>query len=217
MIRIAMACLVCLFLLGSARAGETSYRRIDVLNQKIDLSIMSLTDCHRAFWIEKDLFTISCFDTSRDTPQDSGIRLFVLQKAADGRLKILYHSRGGQDSYILKPTVFKSPKAKHPILILAETGAEYSWGIEVFLVQGRRVTHAGYMEVGADVESESENPVSAVPYTRIKARGKKLVFTFEKNLVYMRGGKFTTLKKNQIRYEYDGKTLKEIISKTKAK
>ena len=152
----------------------------------------------------------SSYEPAKDTKKDSGIRLYLVEKIKDGKFKVLYGSRGSQDSYILRPTIHRSPDVKLPTIILAETGAEYSWGIEVFLVKGKQVTHAGSMEVGADAK---DNPESAVPYTWIKPKGKKLVFTFTTDLVYMRGGKFSRLKKNQIRYEYDGKELKEIKEK----
>ena len=176
----------------------------------MDLSSLGLETCHPALWLQKDLFTISCHEPAKDTKKDSGIRLYLIEKATGGKLKILFRSRGSQDSYVLKPTVLRSTDKRLPTIILAETGAEYSWGVEVFVVKGKQMTHAGSMEVGAYAK---DNPESAVPYTWIKPKGKKLVFVFTTDLVYMRGGKFTRLNKNQIRYEYDGKRLKEIKGK----
>jgi hypothetical protein len=204
--------LVYLCLLGPAQAGGSSYETVDARSEKMDLSSLGLETCHPALWLQNDLFTISCHEPAKNTKKDSGIRLYLVEKLSDGKLKILFRSRGSQDSYILRPTILRSPDKKLPTIILAETGAEYSWGIEVFIVKGKQITHAGSMEVGADAK---ENPESAVPYTWIKPKGKKLVFVFTTDLVYMRGGKFTRLKKNQIRYEYDGTQLKEIKGKQK--
>lgn len=205
-----VSALVCLCLLAPAQAADSSYQAVDARSQKMDLSSLGLETCHPVLWLQKGLFTVSCHEPAKNTKKDWGIRLYLIEKTSGGRFKILFRSRGSQDSYILEPTILRSPDKKLPTIILAETGTEYSWGIEVFVLVGKQLTHAGSMEVGADA---GDNPESAVEYSRIAAKGKMLIFTFTTDLVYMRGGKFTQLKKNQIRYEYDGKQLKEIMEK----
>jgi hypothetical protein len=124
-----------------------------------------------------------------------------------------YRSTGEGDSYCLKLSFFTTNRKNDPIIILGETGAEYSWGIHVFFVRKTIIQDIGFLNVGAELKYEhSDTVVSAIPYTKVTTDGKKFKFTFTKDMVYGNAD-FDLIKKENIYYVYEEGNFKEIIKK----
>jgi hypothetical protein len=139
--------------------------------------------------------------------KDYGSRLFVLRVTGDNT-KVIYYSKGSFDSYFLRPSFFSADIKQAPLLILAETGTEYSWGARVFLVSPDGSTRdLGSLDV-AVIDDPEADTVSVIPHTRIKGDGNKYEFTFDKDVVFDPGGlDDRPVSRGQIKYIYDGISL----------
>lgn len=200
---------------GDSEKQWLEYKRLELKKEKLNLASVGLKNCGDAVRLSRVRFLVSCRGDDRDQDRDYGMRLYLIGKEDKGTYRILFRSRGAMDSYIYRPHVFANAKASCPKLVLAESAAEYAWGLDLYLVKGDEVRLAGAMGVGVErIDPKhpelSDNPISAVPYTRIRARGKKLEVTFTENLVLMEGGKFESVKKSDLRYEFDGVKLRLI-------
>jgi hypothetical protein len=142
------------------------------------------------------------------TANDYGSRLSVIKVTGESS-KVIYYSRGSGDSYFLRPSFFSTDIKQAPLLILAETGTEYSWGARVFLVAtDGSAKNPGSLEV-AVIEDPENDTVSIIPHTRIKFDGKRYEFTFEKDVIFNPGGlNDHPVNRSQIKYVYDGTSLK---------
>lgn len=149
-------------------------------------------------------------------PKDkyNSLKFIVLKKEGNNYTPI-YKSRGSGDSYILKPKYFRENGFGTPLIILAETGAEYSWGIRVFSVAPDLIVKdMGILDVAVGSENEIiDGPLSAVPYTIIRKKNNNIIFTFTKDIVFDPGGrKEKRISKDKIKYIYDGDTLRRILT-----
>jgi len=66
-------------------------------------------------------------------PSSGGVVMFVKDKNG----KAIFKSAVQGDSYIMRPTFFKTNKPNDDVLILVELGSEYSWGNTVYRLHGR--------------------------------------------------------------------------------
>jgi len=153
-------------------------------------------------------FGSSLDETFESSEMDYGSR-FSLIKITEGSTKVLYQSRGSMDSYFLRPSFFSTDINKAPLLILAETGTEYSWGARVFLVSpDGSAKNPGSLKV-AVIEDPENDTVSIIPHTRINFDGKRYEFTFEKDVIFNPGGPDDhPVNRSRIKYVYDGTSLK---------
>jgi hypothetical protein len=142
--------------------------------------------------------------------KDYGSRLTVF-RVTNGNSNVIYYSKGSFDSYILRPSFFSTGIGQDPLLILAETGTEYSWGARVFLVSpDGSAKNPGSLGV-AVIDDPENDTVSVIPHTRIKFDGKRYEFTFEKDVIFNPGGlNDHPVSRNKIKYVYDGTSLKYI-------
>jgi len=105
-----------------------------------------------------------------------GLRLMLVEKSGQG-VTLLAQSSGSADSYVLKPVVFTGSGRT---IVLAETGAEYTWGLRVFEVVGRELRDLGGIDAGVIGESgQEEDPT---PFARVTIAGGKVVVTFDSDL-----------------------------------
>jgi hypothetical protein len=126
--------------------------------------------------------------------------LGVLKKGKE--FQTTYRSEGKGDSYYLKLSFFKTNRKNDPVIILGETGAEYSWGIHVFLVKETIIHDIGFLNVGAELKYDhGDTVVSAIPYIKVTTDGKRFKFTFTKDMVY-ENADFDLIKKENIYYHY---------------
>ena len=148
-----------------------------------------------------DLFVI----VSRIAPgteKDFGKRFLLIKKTAKG-FTLLDKSKGMMDSYILEPTFFTS---KNKIVILGETGAEYSWGVVAYEIQKNKLKDLGTINVAKPTEESTDNPI---PDAVLKLSGNKLRVEFHTDLVFDPGGRKDRLVKRvngrPFVFEYNGK------------
>lgn len=139
--------------------------------------------------------------------KDYGARFSVL-RVTEGRSTVTYSSRGSFDSYFLRPSFFSTGVEGEALLVLAETGTEYSWGARVFKVSADGAAKdLGSLDV-AVIEDPENDTVSVIPYTRIKAVGNGYEFTFTKDVIFDPGGlEDRQISKDRIKYVYDGRSL----------
>jgi hypothetical protein len=152
-------------------------------------------------------FGSSLDETFESSERDYGSR-FSLIRVTGGSTKILFQSRGSMDSYFLRPSFFSADIDKAQLLILAETGTEYSWGARVFLVSpDGSAKDIGSLDVAVLDDPESDT-VSVIPYTRIKVLGNGYEFTFSKDVIFNPGGLDDhPVSKERIKYIYNGSKL----------
>ncbi|MGD8847374.1 MAG: hypothetical protein PVJ84_12905 [Desulfobacteraceae bacterium] len=167
----------------------------------IDVSSLSLTNCQNGINIGRKLVLVACRSTSLDTPSDSGLRLFLIQSDQN---EILYYSKGAGDSYYMNYSIFQKKGINQPLIVLAEVGAEFSYGVNVFMVNGRKMTYIGSIDETVNI---NENPSSVVPFLKISEYQDKIQFCFTKDvLVLSSKGEYITVSKKKIKYSYDLKS-----------
>ncbi len=189
--------------------GQKEYLKTDFPGEKMDLSSIRLENCQSAVRLRKNLFLVPCRNPKKDSEKDYGLRLFLIEKIK-GKPVIRFQSHGAGDSYYMKPSVFKNVKAEKPLIILAEAGAEFSYGIGVYLLSDLQMKYIGELDVTVN---EDDTPSSAVPFTKIMQKGDELIFSFTKDLLMLQNnGEYITIPKDQIRYRYIGKRLEKTIN-----
>jgi hypothetical protein len=82
-----------------------------------------------------------------DTPEtvDFGQRFYLLRIQPDSTIAVLSSGRGARESWILRPTFFLG---QGRVLILAELGYEYTYGVQVCEVKGDSLLDLGTLNVG---------------------------------------------------------------------
>ena len=184
-------------------AGEVVFKEITLSKQPYENSVI--------YRFKNDIYFKFGFHKDPTDKYDS--RKFIVLKKNDQKYAPIYISKGSGDSYILKPKFFSTNDFEAPLVILAEIGTEYSWGIRVFLVDPQlNVKDIGTLHVAVDPEKEFvDGPLSAVPYTSIRKKNKDIVFNFTTDVVFDPGGiKEKRISKDKIKYIYDGVSLKRI-------
>lgn len=148
-----------------------------------------------------DLF-IMVSNSVPGTAQDFGKRFLLIKNTAKG-FTLLDKSKGMMDSYILQPTFFTS---KDRVIILGDTGAEYSWGVVAYEIRKDKLKYLGTLSVAKPTEETTINPI---PDAILKLSGNKLRVEFHSDLVFDPGGRKDRLVKRMkgrpIVFEYDGK------------
>ncbi len=147
------------------------------------------------------------FNHYSESKNDYGLK-FIVFKVDGNDYETIYESSGSYDSYILEPTFFSQDISKKPVVVLAETGAEYSWGARVFiLTQELEVQDLGGLDVA--VLGEYNDFESVIPYTKIIEKNGIYEFLFTKD-VYTNLGSADPKEysKDKIKYIYDGKSLR---------
>jgi hypothetical protein len=110
-----------------------------------------------------------------------GLRFFLVRHDRPG-LTILQQSHGMQDSWYLRPVFYPSGDRT---LILAETGAEESWGVVAFELHGTDLRDLGYLEVAEDAGEFTINPL---PAARVRLINGIWSVEFDVDLVWNPGG-----------------------------
>jgi hypothetical protein len=109
------------------------------------------------------------------------LRFFLVRHDRPG-LTILQQSHGMQDSWYLRPVFYPSGDRT---LILAETGAEESWGVVAFELHGTDLRDLGYLEVAEDAGEFTINPL---PAARVRLINGIWSVEFDVDLVWNPGG-----------------------------
>ncbi len=106
--------------------------------------------------------------------KDEGLRIFHLIKK-ENKYNIQYISAGVNESYIYHPTFFK---LKNQIVIICEMGAEYSWGLDAFLLENDSLKKLGNMNIATKINNE-EHQESAISFLEINRKDTIIVFSFK--------------------------------------
>jgi hypothetical protein len=110
------------------------------------------------------------FGWTEDTAR--GPKMLVLNKLG----KVIFSTSGRRDSYIFRPTFFRTPEEKDPVIMIAESGTDYSWGNTLFSIsKDQEITYIGEMDVAAN---SSANPTSIAPYIHPVIDGDMIQFNF---------------------------------------
>ena len=118
-------------------------------------------------------------------PKDSTIIPKIIIK--DKSDNVIFSHLGHSDSYIYRPTFFVS-NSNDNLIIMAESGSEYSWGNDIFTVKNNVVKDIGFIDVVT--YDPHDNPGNIAPQTTIKFEESKILFTFKsKQVVFNSDGK----------------------------
>ena len=117
-------------------------------------------------------------------PEDYG-RRFVFITVESGRPRVVATGRGVSDSYILRPTFFGEGRR---VLVLGETGAEFSWGLVAYDLVDESMRYLGWIDVVTPGDPEGD----PLPYTHVRMEGDRYVVEFRTDLVLFDGPRGTT-------------------------
>jgi hypothetical protein len=115
-----------------------------------------------------------------DNEQSFGLRLFILNDSK----KILFKSKGQQDSFYFEPHLFQSKKVKDKFIVVSEIGAEYSWGAQAFMIENNKIKYIGHLDVGLIKKQSSQEdlygiePSRIIGYFRITTQNDEIKFIF---------------------------------------
>jgi hypothetical protein len=145
----------------------------------------------------------------KDSRKDYGIRFYLLEERG-GTLTELYHSRGMRDSYVLNPTFFIG---KDRVLIIADTGAEYSWGLEAFEFRARDLKYLGTIKIAKKVSEDNYARGFTAPLKDAEAifKGGSYHVAFTGDLYLDPGGRNERrigTSNSRVTFRYDGNGFK---------
>jgi hypothetical protein len=132
---------------------------------------MTGTDLYNHPLSDNKLFAVSI---GEESPQEYGLRLFLLSATAE-KLQPLGISGAMYDSYYLRPSLFIDGPC---VIVLGETGAEYTWGVSAWRTCGDHLQHLGNIEVSA-LPDES----SPLPFVTVQRKEGVLQIIFETDLL----------------------------------
>ena len=112
---------------------------------------------------------------------DFGLRFFLVKKEGDS-YRQLFRGRGAGDSYNLDPYFYT---AEDRVLIIAESGTEYSWGLSAYEFRSGKLKALGYIDVA---RWSSENYVDPLDRATVFLQGGRYIVEFASNLRLNPGG-----------------------------
>jgi hypothetical protein len=141
---------------------------------------------------------------------DYGVRFILLRREGKDFVELFY-GRGAMDSYILNP-FFYSGDVK--ILILAETGTEYTWGFSAYEFNAvkKSITYLDELPVARVYEGEDSwgELINPLDRARVFLRNGRYTVEFDTDIVLEPGGMEERLIESEvgkILFHYDGKSF----------
>ena len=127
----------------------------------------------------------------------------------DSKRRIIYEMSVDMDElYVFKPSFYKSVRDNRIVAVVG-TAYEYTMGGYVYVIDGNKVTYAGYIDAtGAERETEEASFITDV--LTLKGNEKRISFYFSTDSILLGPGDKNILVKNRkgrTRYEYDFKQL----------
>ncbi len=195
-----LALLVSQFLL----VEEVSALERGLFCQKVELASTEEPDS-KTYLVDPQFSLAVGYDNGLDKQGDYGARVMLFKKTSD-RLSLVYHSKGSADSYGRRPTFIKNCGG-HELLIFAEMGTEYSWGLRVFSYNAGNITDLGDIPLAVEGEADAE---SVIPFMRFSQRNQSVFISFTKDLILNPGSpNEKQVLKSQLRYRITGNKLSE--------
>jgi hypothetical protein len=208
------------------KVDQPTVQQIDLTADRIQTSAFKSDpkiDCH---FLKPDFCVAIGIDQNQNDHRtnDAGLRLFLVEKTNNG-FKVRDRSRGSNSAYNLTPTFYYNAKAESWV-ILAENGAEYSYGTRVFIFKSKMLADVGTLNVAFQrkfgesktngVITAITNEVSIVPYTVISTVNNSLVFSFTQDVEHNPGSNDQRkIAKERIRYIFSQAKLQEVIDPEK--
>jgi hypothetical protein len=145
------------------------------------------------------------WDQSLDTESDYGPRA-MLYTSEGGVLRRTYFSAGSLDSSAMQPT-FYSRCGPHELLILADIGNEYSWGLRVFAFDGKQLRDLGQIPIAVKGDPDLESPI---PFIKLTPHERTIDLTFTTD-VYKNPGERSqrSVAAKDARYEIGTNSIRE--------
>jgi hypothetical protein len=206
------------------KADRLPVAQIDLSADRIQASAFKSNPKLDCQFLRSDLCVAVGIDMDHNDhrTKDAGLRLFLVEKTNSG-YKVRDRSKGSNSAYNLTPTFYRSGDSW---VILAENGAEYSYGTRVFMFKDNTMNDLGALNVAFNrkfgeiktngVTTPITNEVSIVPYTVISTVNQELVFSFTQDVEHNPGGNDQKpIAKERIRYTYSGGKLQEVIDPEK--
>jgi hypothetical protein len=188
---------------------DIPYVKYELQKYSKKINLPGYESCQQGMKVSDKSIIVACYDKNKTAEHDSTLR-FLMVDNLDKKPIVKFKSKNFGDSDYMRISVFRCGDVNKPLIVLAEVGADFSYGIEVFQFDGLKMRHLGYLDVSVD---GIDNPVSAVPYVKISETNNLLVFSFTKDLfVTDKRGKYKTIPKNKIKYVYKNGKLIEIIN-----
>ncbi|WP_452219927.1 hypothetical protein [Lacinutrix salivirga] len=170
------------------------YTQIKADSIKKDFKIDSI-NVNQSAWINNIQFITGTIDGNKN-----GIHLIVKNSLN----KILYKSKGQQDSWRYNPYFFKSKKSNR-MIVVSEIGDEESWGIHIQDYNNENYKELGSLNIVAS--NEFEESINIVPFIKIQELSSDLLqFYFDES---------TKIYDNELEEIYSGVNLKYNYSKNK--
>lgn len=189
--------------------GNTLYFKKKLAEKKLDLTNIGLKNCDLAKEVKDKIFLITCENPSKDSEYDYGKRLYLFD-LNQNKPVILFEAHGAMDAYSIQYTFFSNNKAGDPLVVFAEKGTEYSWGVNVYLLKDTTMQIIGY--IGAMKSKTSESAISEVS---IEDKKGELIMSFTSDVdipIDRSRETYITVPKEEIKYTYKSGTLKQVLS-----
>lgn len=182
-------------------ASAQNLRSVAVPPRAIDMA-----ECLSMLELRPGLLSGVC----RSAGEESSELHLVIVEVTASATKRTYLGPGAGDAYYMQQTVFASSPAE-PIVVIAESGAEFSYGLGLYLVEASQpVTYAGELAVGV---SNGENVVSAVPFVLMDWDVSGLCLRFARDLVHAQpDGTYSVLSRDRVAFVYSSGQLREVDS-----
>jgi hypothetical protein len=184
------------------------YQEQALIATEYDFSALGLKNCQSTRALDTTHYLAACRQTYPKAT--SGLRLFLVDTRQPGQKAILFRSPDFGDAYYVKVTVFSKDQGNDPVFVLAESGAEFSYGVQVYTFDGSKLRFVGNID---EVLGDEENAGSVAPALQIKDTGQNVVFSFtERVMVPDRQGNYIETTPERIRYVLDGRKLRRLLS-----
>jgi hypothetical protein len=184
---------------GNSVAAPIEYERRHLAKDTNNYTSLGLEGCQDGILITAKQKIIPCYKKTFDTKTDYGLRLFLISTSKQ-KLTIDDYSRGFKDAYYVRLSGFFDKNSDKLELIMAEYGAEYSYGVNVFKPQNDKLNFLGLID---EVVNIDENAASVVPYISITELAGNIHFTFLRDVLKInKQGEYIPVHKEKIKYIY---------------
>lgn len=165
-----------------------------------------LQDCPSAW----DLGEGQALAVCRSAESGAPLRLYLLDLRKSGKSSVASRSAHFGDAYYVRISAFERAAGDAPALVLAESGAEFSYGVRVYALDQGRLRFVGEIDEVIDREGTAS---SVLPALRITRAAGKTEFSFVEPVMRPDGnGGYAKLLPGQVRYVIEGARLRRVRS-----